>query len=302
MRLTAAEAHAACWILVGLDLAARTWRIQWLLRGLGHRVGFRDALVLNAFGDAACGLTPMRLGGEPARLAGMLRARVPATAAFVAIGLEVLASWPVILTAAAWLGWRHAPAWWATARPGLVASLRGAWPWVVAVAVASLALWLLVRRVAAPARRGIRRPVRRVMVYWRRMPWRILAATAPLTLASLIARVALLPVLALTLADPPPLGPAWLGSFALLYSQLVLPTPSGAGAVELGFLAGAAGRLGPSETVLLLAWRWYSSGVGILLGAGLALRLYGRGTWDALRLIFLPTSTSIGTNDDANRT
>ena len=82
------------------------------------------------------------------------------------------------------------------------------------------------------------------MVYWRRMPRWPLVASLPLSFLNLATRVAILPVLAATLPQPPELGPMVLGSFALLYSQLILPTPSGAGAVELGFLGGAAGDLG----------------------------------------------------------
>ena len=90
--MSALEATVVCIGLVLVDLIARAWRIQWIVRGLGHRVGFWDSFVLNAYGDAACALTPLRIGGEPARLAGMLQSRVPATAAFVAISLEVLAA------------------------------------------------------------------------------------------------------------------------------------------------------------------------------------------------------------------
>ncbi|HXE56506.1 MAG TPA: lysylphosphatidylglycerol synthase domain-containing protein, partial [Gemmatimonadales bacterium] len=110
MRLTLLQAHLICLGLVALDLAARAWRIQWLLRGLGHRVGFGEMFAVNAYGEAACALTPLRVGGEPARLAAMSRARVPASAALVAIGYEVLAAWPVVLLVAGWLVWRHAPA------------------------------------------------------------------------------------------------------------------------------------------------------------------------------------------------
>ena len=56
-----------------------------------------------------------------------------------------------------------------------------------------------------------------------------------LTLVNLGARVAILPVLVSTLPDPPPLGAVTMASFALLYSQLILPTPSGAGAVAVAF-------------------------------------------------------------------
>jgi uncharacterized membrane protein YbhN (UPF0104 family) len=274
------EATLLCIALVLIDLLVRAWRIQWIVQGLGHRIGFWDTFVLNAYGDAACALTPLRLGGEPARLAGMLRSRVPATAAFVAISLEVLAAWPVILVAAGWLVWRYAPAWWSSAGPQLATAAQGAWPWVLLVTLLSVAAWWYARRIASPAVRHVRRPVRRALVYWRRMPLWPLVASLPLTFLNLATRVAILPVLALTLPSPPEIGPLLVGSFGLLYSQLVLPTPSGAGAVELGFLGGAAGDLGGRAGWLLLAWRFYTNGVGVVLGVGLAAHAYG---WPALR-------------------
>ena len=223
--MTVLDATVICLCLVVIDLLARAWRIQWIIRGLGYPVGFWDSIVLNAYGDAACALTPLRIGGEPARLAGMLRSRVPATAAFVAISLEVLAAWPVILVAAGWLAWRYAPSWWTTAGPRLGAAAADAWPWVALVAVVSLIAWWYARRVASPAVRHVRRPIRRAMVYWRRMPRWPLVASLPLSFLNLATRVAILPVLAATLPHPPDLGPMLLGSFALLYSQLILPTP-----------------------------------------------------------------------------
>lgn len=277
--MTVLHAHLVCVALVAVDLVARAWRIQWIVRGLGHRITFKDSLILNAFGDAACALTPLRIGGEPARLAGMLRSRVPATAAFVAISLEVLAAWPVIVVAAGWLIWRHAPAWWTLAGPRLGAAAQTAWPLVLAVVVASVLAWEAARRVTSPLKH-LRRPIRRALVYWRRMPPWPLIASIPMTFLNLAARVAILPVLALTLPTPPELGPLAVGSFALLYSQMILPTPSGAGAVELGFLGGAAGDLGEGEGGLLLAWRMYTNGIGVILGVVLAARIYG---WTALR-------------------
>jgi uncharacterized membrane protein YbhN (UPF0104 family) len=148
------------------------------------------------------------------------------------------------------------------------------------VVLASVIAWIYARRVTSPVARQLRRPVRRALVYWRRMPVWPLVASVPMTLLNLGTRVAILPVLALTVASPPDLGPVALGSFALLYSQLILPTPSGAGAVELGFLGGVAGDLGANEGWLLLAWRFYTNGVGVLLGVWLAAKIYG---WPALR-------------------
>ncbi len=274
MQLTLLQAHATCLGLVALDLGARTLRLRLLLGGVGSPLGWRDSFRVNVFAEAGATLTPMRLGGEPARLAGMLAARVPATAAFVAIAYEVLTAWPVLLAIAITVAIRHAPAWWATAAPVLAANVREAWPWALGVVGASFGAWLAARRLAHVLPRRVSRPLRRVSVYWRRMPRGPLLASIPLSAVNVLSRVAILPVLASTVPNPPPFGVLLVGSFALVYSQLVLPTPAGAGVVEFGFLGGAAGDLGRGAG-LLLAWRFYSSGIGTALGVGLALRHYG---------------------------
>jgi uncharacterized membrane protein YbhN (UPF0104 family) len=278
--MTLVQAHLVCVALIAVDLLARVWRIQWIVQGLGHRISAKDAFVLNAFGDAACALTPLRIGGEPARLAGMLRSGVPPVAAFVALSLEALAAWPVVIVIAGWLMWAYAPAWWSSVGPRLGSAAEHAWPWVLLVGIVSVLAWTYTRRLTSPLGRHLRRPVRRALVYWRRMPRWPLIASIPLSAINVASRVAILPVLALALPEPPALGPMLIGSFALLYSQLLLPTPSGAGAVELGFLGGAAGDLGEHQGWLLLAWRIYTNGLGVVLGIWLAAQIYG---WPALR-------------------
>jgi uncharacterized membrane protein YbhN (UPF0104 family) len=181
---------------------------------------------------------------------------------------------------AGWLMWAYAPAWWSSVGPRLGSAAEHAWPWVLLVGVVSVLVWSYTRRLTSPLSRQLRRPVRRALVYWRRMPRWPLIASIPLSAINVASRVAILPVLALALPEPPALGPMLIGSFALLYSQLLLPTPSGAGAVELGFLGGAAGDLGEHQGWLLLAWRIYTNGLGVVLGIWLAAQIYG---WPALR-------------------
>lgn len=268
------DAHLLCVLFVVVDMAARAWRIEWLLRGTGTRITFSDAIAINAVGDAACALTPMRIGGEPVRLWGMLRAGVPASAAFVAISVEILAAWPVILVAAGLLSWLFAPEWLASALPRLQAAARDAWLWIVLVVLASGLAWLLARRASrhvAVAR--ARRSIRRVRVYWRRMPAWPVAASVPMTALNLLSRTGMLVALALAEPSGMALGPLFFGSFVLLYAQLVLPTPSGAGVVDLGLLGGAAGDLSGAT---LLWWRFYSSGVGVLVGAAIVTRAWLR--------------------------
>src|SRR4051794_41464173 len=111
--MTALQAHLICIVLVAVDLLARAWRIQWIVQGFGHQMSVKDAFVLNAFGDAACALTPLRIGGEPARLAGMLPGRGPPTAAFVGISLGGLSARAVLIISAALVGWGDGPGLWA---------------------------------------------------------------------------------------------------------------------------------------------------------------------------------------------
>jgi uncharacterized membrane protein YbhN (UPF0104 family) len=82
--------------------------------------------------------------------------------------------------------------------------------------------------------------------------------------------VAVLPVLLIPYHAQSNLGAVILGSFGLVHGQLFLPTPAGAGGVDVGFVAGFAGSLtGPQVAGLLLAWRAYTTGFDLLLGAGL---------------------------------
>ena len=275
-------AHLICTLLVAIDLLTRALRFQWLLRGLRTPVSFRDAFVMTTVGDAAAAVTPNRLGAEPARLAAAAFAGVPVTAAFVAVTYEILVTAPVTAAAAGWLALIYAPRWWHNARPMLAETLQRTWPIVALLVVAGIIAWIFLRRAMPKASHTVRRSTRRAWAYARRMPAWPLLASVPLTLLGLAARVAILPVLALTLPFPPPMGPLTFGSFALLYAQILVPTPSGAGVIDLGFVGGAVGNLGEHHRHLLLIWRVYTTGAVVAAGVIVALRVYGAAAVRAL--------------------
>jgi hypothetical protein len=281
-------AHGACLVLVSADLAARAFRIRWYLRGLGAQLTPADAFVATAWGDAAAGLTPLRFGGEAAKFAGLMRAGVRPPLAVLALGLEALITYPLVAAFGAGLAWCFAPQWWQTAGPALARGLTAGWPWLLGAGAALVAcawLGLRWRRAIGPvpdSGAGVREMVRRV-------PAGPLWAGIVCSLYNVVARTLVLPLLACTLPGHPPLGVLLLGSFALLYSQLLLPTPAGVGAVEFGFFTGVAGDLGAGGGSLLLAWRFYTVGLGALIGAALAIRVVG---WAALRRVFAPARPS----------
>jgi uncharacterized membrane protein YbhN (UPF0104 family) len=276
------EAHLICCLLVAIDLVTRALRFQWILAGLRTPVSFRDAFVMTTVGDAAAAVTPNRIAAEPTRLAAAAFAGVPVTAAFVAVTYELLVSIPVTGAAAGWLALIYAPRWWHNASPLLAATVRHAWPVLVVLVVAGIVGWIFLRRAMPRTSHLVRRNTRRAWAYARRMPAWPLLASVPLTLLGLGARVAILPVLAMTLPFPPPLGPLTFGSFALLYAQILVPTPSGAGVIDLGFVGGAVGNLGEHHRHLLLIWRVYTTAAVVAIGVIVALKAYGAAAVSAL--------------------
>ena len=265
--------HLAAISLVALDLAVRALRLQLLLPRT-RRLTLWNAITVNAYGEAAAAVTPGRLGGDPARFLGLRRAAVEVPDALAALGIDRLINW-VLLGAAAVLV--------ATAFAGngaqAVERLLGlaATPRARLLIAAAVALALVSGAVARhyrhrfPARLAL--PLAEAWRRARQLGWPVVAAAAALTAVSISARVAILPVL---VAGHPglALGAVILGSFALLYGQLLLPTPAGAGGVELGFVAGFASVMSAGElAALLVAWRIYT----LVLGATLGGVLFARG-------------------------
>jgi uncharacterized membrane protein YbhN (UPF0104 family) len=267
--------HAACAALVAVDLAARTWRVQCLGRAVGHPVQPLDALRVNLLADAGASLSPMRLAGEPARIAGLAAAGVPIRGSLALIACELATAWPTLLVFGAVLAAMAAPRWWNDAGAPFVGRAVSALPAMALIAALSAGAWLL----TAPLRRSLACRVasrgRQVGLPLRSIPVHALVVSAFLSAVNILTRTAVLPVLALTLADPPSHAALWFGSFILVYGQLVLPTPAGLGAVELGFLGGAAGD---GDLALLVAWRWWINAVPTLLGLAVAWQLRARVT------------------------
>jgi len=280
MSLSTWAIHGACASLVLLDIAGRTLRLSLLARSVGQRLGLRGSFIATIWGDAAAGITPLRFGGEAAKIAGLLRAGLAPGRLLIVLGLEALTGYSMVIGFATWLLGRYAPTWWAEAAPGLLPAIRAGWPWIVAALLLTLIggwLWWRLHPWGRAQGGSLRERLREAGTGIR---WTPVLLALPLSLFNVVSRVAILPLLALTLPQHPPMAVLWVGSFVLLYSQLVLPTPAGAGPVELGFLGGAAGSLGADGTMLLLAWRFYTVGASVALGAWAAVRVVG---WSALR-------------------
>ena len=259
--------------LFALDLAVRALRLQLLLPRTRPFILW-SAITVNAYGEAAAAVTPGRLGGDPARFLGLRRAGADVPDALAALGIDRIINWALVGAAAVFLGLAFAGreaqaverlfavARRPQARLVVAAALVLAF---VSVALARRLRYRFPARLALPLADAVRRA--------RDLGWPVVAAATALTAVSIVARVAILPVLVAGHAGVA-LGTVVLGSFALLYGQLFLPTPAGAGGVELGFVAGFAGVLSAGELAgLLVAWRIYT----LILGATLGGVLFARG-------------------------
>lgn len=267
-----AVAHLVCLGLVALDFVLRTWRTEVFLRALGVRLKFREVFVQSAIGETASAITPLRAGGEPLRVWAMGVHGVPNRLAIVAVGLEFVAVVVLILLATFALGFTVGGEWWQHAGPGLTRSAIRSWPWLAGIGLLTAGAYLLVRRTRPEFLHVAGMELAAARGHMRDVPLKTYIWCTLLTLAQIATRTAILPVLGLTLAAPPPLVAMVVGSFALVYAQALIPAPAGAGAIDLGFLGGAAGNLGGSAEVQLLAWwRFYSTILGALLGLVLGL-------------------------------
>jgi uncharacterized membrane protein YbhN (UPF0104 family) len=251
----------------------RAIRIRLLVPASQKSLSLRRAIAINAYGDAASAVTPARVGGDPARFLGFRRASVPAADALAGLAVEALIDWVLLAGATLALGVAFAGTAAAGVRHLAALALAPRARALVAIVLGAGAICLLLvrryhRRFPPSAGPTAALAWRRV----RQLGWRRVTLAAGLTSISMVARTAILPVL-VALLPGVDAAAVWMGSFALLFGQLALPTPAGAGGVELGFAGGFAGSLsGHDLAALLLAWRAYTLVLGAALGAILLAR------------------------------
>jgi hypothetical protein len=253
--------HLLALALVVVDVLARGLRIRQLLA-----VPVGRAVFINTSGDALAAVTPARMGGEPIRFLGFRRAGASAGAVLAAfateVGIDIVVLAGVAAGLSAWVAhggavWRET---WEHTRltPGLLS---------LGLAPVAGATLLAGGRRARRTRAKLRAALRDARDALKARSWVTLSAVAGLTLTSVAARSAILPVLAARVPGAN-LPAVVAGSFVLVFGQGVLPIPGGLGAVDLGFAFGFAPLLGGASLArLLLLWRFYSLALGAIAGA-----------------------------------
>jgi hypothetical protein len=87
----------------------------------------------------------------------------------------------------------------------------------------------------------------------------------------------------------------FLVSFMLIHSQIAMPTPAGAGAIDVAVLGGEAG-VATHAAAVLVWWRVYATLIPIAVGFAFGTAIYGRLVW---RLLPRGRSGTIGADATA---
>jgi len=259
--------HVAALGLVLLDVIVRALRTRLLLP-----ITISRALAVNTCGDAVAALTPGRVGGDPIRYLGYVRAGAPTPAILATFGIEIVADAVVLVAVGILLSLLFPSA----VREIVTTSLRlarspHAWLVVAILALALAGSVILAHRLLP---RGMSRLLVSLGEAWRHVRTQspgVLAGATFLTLVSLIARGAVLPVL-LAATRGLGAGTVILASALLVYGQTLAPTPAGAGVVELGFLVGLQRIPAGALPALILLWRTYTLALGVVAGTALLIR------------------------------
>jgi uncharacterized membrane protein YbhN (UPF0104 family) len=255
--------HGLAFALVLADMVLRALRSQVLLP-----MPLRRALAVNTCADAVSAVTPGRIGGDPVRFLAWRRAGHSPSSILMVCGSEVAADVISLVAVAAALSWAF-PSVEQRFAGALVRTVRDGWSWALALVGLAGASVFLSRRYLPQHVVSMAAALREAWREARARPPAALIAAAILTMAALVARCAILPVL---LIGVPGLsaGQVLVGSAALVYGQQLAPTPAGIGAVELGAVAGLGGVIHPAAlAMVVIIWRTYALVLGSLAGAGL---------------------------------
>jgi len=274
-----AWAHLAAFAAVLLEITTRAVKIQWAALALHIPLRFATALRVCLGGDFAASITPARSGAEPARFVILVNGGTgPAPALLVLFAELLLETWSLVFVCVVFF--------FAFEDRGAVVNIMNTM--IVSYALLVLALGAIGYGLAHSHARG---PVpgwaaavglhagrwRAVQLALRSLRTNLsafrTARQGPMFaafVASLVhvgLKLALLPILAITMDPSLSLAPLALWGMVFLYGGAIAPAPGGGGAVEFGFQFAFRDLMSPAVLASTLVWwRFYSFYLYIMLG------------------------------------
>lgn len=243
--------------------AERLCRAVKIVGKVHKRISFRDAFFINASGDVFGAITPASIGGEVARLAGLVKSGLSATEGVKTLAVERLSLllslfWCVMIIC--------------------VTSGRGGQNLIIYGGLAAVLFVLLIVLIHY-AKGWVIHPSFRPYL-WK---WDLFC----LSLFHHAVRLGLLPLIVFYYQReaPTPLGPApliYFWSLILGYGFSFVPIPSGGGTIEAAFMTALTPLLGLGVAAeSLLIWRFLGHYFYVLSGA--LVTLWGSPLWGSKR-------------------
>lgn len=272
-------AHLMALGIVGVELVLRAAKIAFSARACGVPITVGTAARTTLAGDFATAITPARLGAEPARFLVLSEAGVAPAKALLTLYLELLVELVSLLVV---VGILFVLVPLSTPMKAVLAMVGGYATTVMGVG--AVAVVLSRRQLSGPPPAWVRAAGvnswlwRRLQIALRHLRESVaalrhahpvkMAISLGCSVVHVAARLAILPVIALSLHAGTDLLSLVLWPLVLLYGGALVPAPAGGGAMEFGFKAAMDGTIpaGALATALIW-WRFYSYFIYVLLGA-----------------------------------
>jgi hypothetical protein len=273
-------AHALAFIAVLAEVGTRTVKIHLSAAALRIPLRFNTALRVCLGGDFGASITPSRSGAEPARFFVLAEAGVPASDSLLILFTELFLEMTTLgllclMLAVAFKGSGTVVALMTGMVGGYAAFVLslGAFGYMLAHrnAHGPPPDWARALQLHAGRWRTIQRSLRSLrtsiaVLRHARIGPAVLAGLASLLHVSL--RLAVLPIIALSMDPSLPLAKLVLWPLVFLYGGAVAPAPGGGGAVEYGFKLAFTGVMSPAVLGgALIWWRFYTFYLYVVLGA-----------------------------------
>ena len=274
------SAHLLALAAVIAEIATRSFKIQWSAASLRIRLSLETSLRVCLGGDFAASITPARSGAEPARFLVLAEAGVPAASTLlllftelflemtslgllaVVLGLAFRGSGTVVKLMTGMVGGYAAFVLSLGAFGHILAHHNSHGPppaWARAAGLHA-GRWRIVQLSLRSLRSGI------AALRHARIGPLCLAFGASMLHVSL--RLAVLPVIALSMNPDAPLAKLVLWPLVFLYGGAVAPAPGGGGVVEYGFNLAFTDVLSPAVLgTALVWWRFYTFYLYVALGS-----------------------------------
>ncbi|HET6681391.1 MAG TPA: lysylphosphatidylglycerol synthase transmembrane domain-containing protein [Gemmatimonadaceae bacterium] len=274
------SAHLLALAATIIDILARGMKLRLSAASLRIPLRLSTALRVSLGGDFGASITPARTGAEPARFLILSEAGVTTSGALLILFTELFLEMLSLAVIALVLALTFDPS---GAMVTGVVGLVGLYAFFV-MSVSFIGYALSKRNASGPvpawARRlglhaGRWRTVQRSLRSVRHSVGELRHARAGpmigaliMSIAHVLARLMVLPVIVLTVAPGAPLADLVLWPLAILYGGSVAPAPGGGGLVEVAFKAALGGVIPVAFFgAALLWWRFYTFYIYLIGGA-----------------------------------